>query len=114
MGNMNVQRHSDRAMQFAPFAALKGYYEAVRMQERITELRKELSEDEAEAISNTLNKLRVGTTVKIRYYNVDAYTNIEGVITEINPPYRKLKVVKTAIPFDDIYTIELLGKNIPF
>lgn len=66
------------------------------------------------AISNTLNKLRVGTTVRIRYYDVDAYTNIEGVVTELNPPYRRLKVVKTAIPFDDIYTIEQLGKNAIF
>ena len=78
-------------MQFAPFAALKGYYEAVRIQERITEPRKELSEDEAEAISNTLKKLRVGTTVKIRYYDIDSYTNIEGVVTELNPPYRGSK-----------------------
>ena len=114
MGNTNTQRHADRAMQFAPFAALKGYYKAVRIQEHITEPKKELSEDEAEAISNILNKLRVGTTVRIRYYDVDAYTNIEGVVTELNPPYRRLKVVKTAIPFDDIYTIELLGKNIIF
>lgn len=114
MDNMNVQRHADRAMQFAPFAALKGYYEAVRIQERITEPRKELSEDEAEVISNTLNKLRVRTTVKIRYYDIDAYTNIEGVVTELNTPYRRLKVVKTAIPFDDIFTIEMLGKNVIF
>ncbi len=114
MDKAKTQRHADRAMQFAPFAALKGYYECVRMQERITEPRKELSEDEAEAISNTLNKLRVGTTVKIRYYDVDAYTSIEGAVTELNPPYRRLKVVKTAIPFDDIYTIELLSKDILF
>ena len=90
------------------------YYESIRLQERITEPRKELSEDEAEAISSTLNKLKVGTTVKIRYYDIDSYTNIEGVVTEINPPYRRLKVVKTAIPFEDIYTIELLGKDVLF
>ena len=114
MDKAKTQRHADRAMQFAPFAALKGYYECVRMQERITEPRKELSEDEAEAISNTLNKLQIGTTVKIRYYDIDAYTTIEGVVTELNPPYRRLKVVKTAIPFDDIYTIELLSKDILF
>ena len=97
MGNINVQRHADRAMQFAPFAALKGYYESIRLQERITEPRKELSEDEAEAISNTLNKLQVGTTVKIRYYDVDAYTiaiRARRYLTAINsyrytktPPY---------------------------
>ncbi len=114
MGNMNIQRHADRAMQFAPFSALKGYYESIRQQERLTEPKKELSEDEAEALSNILNKLRLGTTVKIRYYDVDAYTTMEGVVTEINLPYHRLKIVKTAIPFDDIYTIELLGKDIMF
>ena len=97
MGNMNIQCHADRAMQFAPFAALKGYYESIRLQERITEPKKELSEDEAEAISNTLNKLQVGTTVKIRYYDVDAYTiaiRARRYLTAINsyrytktPPY---------------------------
>lgn len=114
MDRSNIRRHADRAMQFAPFAALKGYYECVRMQERITEPKKELSEDEAETISNTLNKLRVGITVKIRYYDIDSYTTIEGVVTEVNTPYRRLKVVKTVIPFDDIYTIELLAKDILF
>ena len=57
---------------------------------------------------------KLGTTVKIRYYDIDAYTNIEGFMTEFNPPFRRLKVVKTSIPFDDIYTIELLGKDILF
>ena len=114
MDKSNIQRHADRAVQFAPFAALKGYYECVRMQERITEPKKEIGEDEAEEISSTLSKLRVGITVKIRYYDVDAYTNIEGVVSEINLPYRKLKVIKTTIPFDDIYTIEMLSKDVCF
>lgn len=114
MVNISNRRIPDRAMQFAPFAALKGYYESIRKQERITEPRKLLSEDEAETISNTLNKLKLGTTVKIRYYDIDAYTNIEGFVTEFNPPFRRLKVVKTSIQFDDIYTIELLGKDILF
>ena len=64
MDNVKTQRHADRAMQFAPFAALKGYYECVKMQERITEPKKELSEDEAEIISNTLNQIPIhGLTV---------------------------------------------------
>ena len=42
------------------------------------------------------------------------YMNIKGVVTEVNPPYRRLKVVKTTIPFDDIYTIETLGKDVMF
>lgn len=58
----------------------------------------------------------VGRNMYESFYRHDLmrYTNIEGVVTELNPPYRRLKVVKTAIPFDDIYTIELVGKNIIF
>ena len=57
-----------RAKIFAPFDALEGFDEGIRNKELQYCERKELSEDEAEAISNTLNKLQVGTTVKIRYY----------------------------------------------
>lgn len=112
MDNNTNRNIPDRAMQFAPFAALKGYYETVRKQERITEAKRELSDDESEEVSNTLNKLTVGTTVKIRYYDVDAYTTIFGVVSEINPPYHRLKIEKIAISFDDIYSIEVLGKHI--
>jgi len=112
MANISNRRIPDRAMQFAPFAALKGYYETVRMQERITEPRRDVSEEDAETISYTLNNLRIGVTVKVRYYDIDSYTTITGVVAEINFPYRRLKVIKTAIPFDDIYSIELIGKSI--
>lgn len=42
------------------------------------------------------------------------YMYIKGVVTEIYTPYRRLKVVKTIIPFDDIYSVELLAKGILF
>lgn len=109
---MEPRRHADRAMQFAPFAALKGYYECVRAEERLTEPKREIGDDAAELISYTLNNLRVGVTVKVRYYDIDAYTTITGVITEINYPYRRLKIIKTTIPFDDIYAIEAIGKDV--
>lgn len=105
MANNTNRNIPDRAMQFAPFAALKGYYETVRKQERLTVQRKELSEDEAKAISDTLNTLRAGMTVKIRYYDIDSYITIEGTVTAVNEPYHKLKVNKNDISFNDIYSI---------
>ena len=105
MANIQNRRIPDRAMQFAPFAALKGYYESIRNQERITQPKKELSDNDSELISNTLNKLKTGVNVKIRYYDIDSYITIEGTVTEVNVPYHRLKVNKTAIPFADIYSI---------
>ena len=109
----NSNRSSpDRAMQFAPFAALKGYYETVRRQERITQPKKELGDDAAELISSTLNNLRTGITVKVRYYDIDSYTTIVGVVTEVNYPYRRIKVIKSQIAFNDIYSIDILKKDV--
>lgn len=110
MANNTVRRIPDRAMQFAPFAALKGYYETVRAQERITQARKELSEDDSEIISNTLNNLKSGDTVRIRYYDIDSYVTIEGIVTEVNEPYHRLKVNKVTISFADIYSICIIGR----
>ena len=42
------------------------------------------------------------------------YMNVKEVVTEVNTPYRRLKVIKTIIPFDDIYSIELLAQGILF
>ena len=109
MANIPNHRIPDRAMQFAPFAALKGYYETVRKQERITQPKKDLGDEEAKIISDTLNTLRVGMTVKIRYYDIDSYITIEGTITEVNEPYHRLKVNKISIPFSDIYLICITG-----
>ena len=112
MANIQNRRIPDRAMQFAPFAALKGYYETVRMQERITQPKKELGDDAAELISSTLNNLRTGITVKVRYYDIDSYTTIVGVVTEVNYPYRRIKVIKSQIAFNDIYSINILKKDV--
>lgn len=111
MANTSNRRIPDRAMQFAPFAALKGYYETVRAQERITQSKIEIGDDAAETISNTLNKLKTGTAVEVRYYDFDSYITITGVVTEINYPYRRLKVIKYSIAFEDIYYIKALGRG---
>lgn len=112
MANNTNRNIPDRAMQFAPFAALKGYYETVRRQERITQPKKELGDDAAELISSTLNNLRTGITVKVRYYDIDSYTTIVGVVTEVNYPYRRIKVIKSQIAFNDIYSIDVLKKDV--
>ena len=77
MANTSNRRIPDRAMQFAPFAALKGYYDHIKAEERITQPMKELSEDDSEIISNTLNTLRAGMTVRVRYYDVIIVAGLE-------------------------------------
>ena len=48
----------DRAKQFIPFAALKGYPEALRKKEKIVVPRAEVSEEYAEVLDRKLRKIK--------------------------------------------------------
>ena len=97
---------SDRAKQFMPFAALRGYYELVQQKGRVVEAKRELSDEEAEVLSRRLSFLQKGMMVTVRYYREDAYETIKGVVTRISADFRKLTIVKTCIPFDDILAVD--------
>ncbi len=97
---------SDRARQFMPFAALKGYYELIRTKERVVVPKKELSEDYAEILSRKVLSLAEGMMVKVTYYSNGDYVVVEGILTDIDIERRYLTIVKTPINLDDIYDIE--------
>ena len=99
----------DRARQFMPFAALRGYYDLVRAQERRVEPRHELTEEEARELSTRVVCLRKGDMVRVVYYNVDAYEELTGVLTGVDTTFRTLTVVRRKIAFDDIRSVERVG-----
>lgn len=101
---------ADRAQQFMPFAALKGYYDLVRERERVVEPRRELSEEDAMRLSRKLAQVRKGSMVAITHYDEDAYITTQGLVTDIDLVYRTLTVVKKRIAFDDI--LDLSGEDI--
>ena len=96
---------SDRARQFMPFSALKGFHELVREKERVITAKKELSEDDARELSEKLSLLKKGTMVKITCFCSGEYIKIEGVVTAVDFTFRRLTVVKTKIDFDNISEI---------
>ena len=98
---------ADRAVQFMPFASLRGYYDKIREQERLKEPRRELSDDEAEELSAVLNRVKRGTMLRVVYYDRDFYNTVEGMVSEFDPMFRRLKIVRREILFDDIFRAEL-------
>lgn len=56
----------ERARQFLPFNALTGYYQMIMEKQRVSESKKELSEDEATVLSNKLKNLYCPPIVKQR------------------------------------------------
>jgi len=96
-----VSDKADRAKQFMPFAALKGYYDLVREKEKIVSDRRELSEYRAELLSNKLLKVRRGMVIRVVYYHDDGYIKTEGMVSGIDLTLRILTVIKTKIPFGE-------------
>lgn len=95
----------ERAKQFMPFAALKGYPEALRLKEKITVPKRELSEEYGEELDRKLHEVSRGDMVTVTYFFRGEYLKISGLVSRIDPTARVLKVVNTKIPMADIYEI---------
>lgn len=101
--------HPGRARQFAPFAALRGYYDLVREKERVAEPRRPLAEDEARELAETVAHLRRGQLVRAVFYENNAYRTIIGTVSQIDMIYHDLWIVLTRIPFDELCALEALS-----
>lgn len=99
-----------RAAQFMPFAALTGYYELVRKQEITVESKCELTEEKALELSKKLEGLKRGDLVRVTYYDTYGYRSRTGILDEVLPAFKLLKLRDIAINFDDIQDIELRGR----
>lgn len=89
----------DRAAQFAPFAALSGYEEEIREQEKFVFERIMLSEDEINELNDVLNYLKRNDKVVIEYYDGydyrtsnDVFQNYDVIRKELRCKNRKYRL----------------------
>ncbi len=106
----------DRAAQFSPFAALTGYDAAIVETARLTDTKRELSEEQKSIISRQLRELQVrlktDPSVTVTYYIPDerkaggAYRAISGTVKKVDEYLGVLEMSNgITIPFDDILRI---------
>lgn len=102
----------DRAKQFSPFAALKGYEVALRAKEKILVPRIELPEEAQAELDRKLHMIAKGDLVTVVYFQqlddseFGEYLQITGRISKIELERRMLRVQDRSILTDDIYSIE--------
>ena len=94
----------DRAAQFAPFAALVGYDDAVAETARLTESRPELDEQEQWAINERLayivDHIHEQPNVHIKYFVPDEHKS-GGAIVEASGKVKKISATDGAIVMAD-------------
>lgn len=96
----------DRAKQFMPFAALKGYEDALREKERILVPKIELTEETKAELDLKLRQIELKDIITVTYFNNGEYLQVTGMVSRIDTDARTMKVVNTRIPFEDIYDIQ--------
>ena len=95
----------DRAKQFMPFAALKGYPEALRKKEKVVIPKVEVSEEYAEALDRKLRQVNRKDIITVIYFHKGEYLKKTGMVSRIDETARVLRIVNTKIGFDDIFNI---------
>ncbi len=96
----------NRAKQFMPFDALRGFREALVERERIIVARRDLSEEQKEALDRKLKQIREKDIVTVEYFQNGEYVQVTGMVSRIDKTSRVLKVVTTKISFDDISELQ--------
>lgn len=108
---------SDRAAQFAPFAALTGHDDAIKETARLTDERRELDEYMMDALRDRLQKiaerLEERPEITVTYFRPDkkkqggAYIAAAGVVKRLDE-YKRVIVMEDGkmIPIDEIISIE--------
>ena len=96
----------DRAKQFMPFSPLDGYSKMISDNKTTLVERKELTEEQAEYLSRQINAVKKGDIITVKYYKEGQYIDFTGMISNIDCVFRRLTIIKTVIPFDDILDLK--------
>ena len=106
---------SDRAAQFSPFAALTGYDEAIGETARLTDRRRELDENELEALNRQLQSIldqpEDSRKVSVTYFRPDgkktggAYVTVTDRLKKIDMDAGLLILEHTTIAIRDVSSV---------
>ena len=97
----------ERAKQFSPFAALKGYEEAIEKKQQAKEKRAILSEYSKMLIDNKLKSLKKGDEAVLTYFDRDENVTrkLAGKIIRLEAENLRLQLGEETISFEDIIDI---------
>ena len=102
----------NRAAQFAPFAALVGYEEAIEASKELKEEKIILAKDKKDELEEKLHQLNKGNVIEIKYYSVNKkkYLIYKGTIKQIDKVEKKIVFInRVSIQIKDIIDIKLLN-----
>ena len=98
-----------RAAQFMPFAASRDTTSSCANKKSLLSQMRTHGRKSLE-LSKKLEGLKRGDLVRVTYYDMYGYRSRTGILDEVLPAFKLLKLRDIAINFDDIQGIELRGR----
>lgn len=102
---MSGMSRADRAKQFMPFAALKGFEEALEAAAKPIYDRVILGEDAQQELDAALRALRVGDEIRLTYYEETKYISRTGRVDRIDKNRKLLFLSGLPVPIEDIIAL---------
>ena len=100
-------KRSERAKQFIPFSALRGFYEELTRAEKVLCQKRELLEDEAEELNRKLTDIEAGSRIEIEYYRMGEYVKKKGTVKRVDDVYRVIEVDDKKIKISSIVSLKV-------
>ncbi|MCF0108609.1 MAG: YolD-like family protein [Erysipelotrichaceae bacterium] len=97
----------NRANQFLPYDALKGFKEYLAEIDKEVVEKKELSEEQISELSFLFGELERGDEVTIVHYRQGQYVETMGIIKKIDPVYHKIYLDDHTIRMSDVLSITI-------
>lgn len=100
---------TNRATQFAPFDALKGLHESLKLAEyrHNKKQKQDIPEEQIDYISKVLQEIKKDSIVYVKFFS-DGYEQEYTGNVSLNILEQKLKMSLNEIEFDDILDIKIL------
>lgn len=103
---MSAMSTADRAKQFLPFAALKGFEEAVIKRQKLDFEPVILGEDAAAELDAKIRALAKGDTVRIIYYANREFKEVRGRLKAVNETSGLLELEREKIEINSMISLD--------
>lgn len=99
----------DRAKQFMPFDALKGFREALLEKEKIMDSKVLLSEEQFNYLNDVILSIDIGSTILVTFYSDNKYIDKIFTIKKLSIDKNKIVLNDYKIFLSDIKNIKIIN-----
>jgi hypothetical protein len=99
----------DRAKQFMPFDALKGFREALLEKEKIMDSKVLLSEEQFNYLNDVILSIDIGSTILVTFYSNNKYIDKIFTIKKLSIDKNKIVLNDYKILLSDIKNIKIIN-----